>query len=235
VAVSLQGAAQLLGSAGNIVMTGQYAKRSQALSVRVFAGTPTHGCWLLPAVIMPVAPVATAMFPPIAEIGKKAATRAVTAITNFVIAKISKQPSETARALDTVDRTVTELGLTARAVVAAAERMAAYQRPAVRNLVAPVGASCATVRVGNLEDAAIPITAGMRSVIDEPEPIEITSTAAYDIFISELDHKNHTCKFYLRDSDDPDHVSVATSLTQRSKLLATRIWKRSRLSDGSPY
>src|SRR5690348_11203447 len=67
IAVSLQGAAQLLGSASTAIITGQYARRAPALSVRVYAGIAKDGCWQLPAIIVPVAPLAAAMFPPVAE------------------------------------------------------------------------------------------------------------------------------------------------------------------------
>ncbi len=43
VGISIQGAAQILGSAGHVVVTGQYAKRAHALSVRVLASTPRDG------------------------------------------------------------------------------------------------------------------------------------------------------------------------------------------------
>jgi hypothetical protein len=205
VAVSLQGAAQLIGSASSAMMTGQYAKRSPALSVRVYAGIARDGCWELPAIIVPVAPVAAAMFPPIAEIGKRAATKAVTAAVNYVVAKVSGQSNDVKRTLDSLDRAVAELGQTARYGYDALERMAAQQRPAARNLVVPIGQTCSVIYLGSKDDGAIPIDSVTRAAIDAPDPLEITDTASYEIFISELDHKNRTCKFSLRNDDDPDH------------------------------
>jgi hypothetical protein len=205
VGISLQGAAQLIGSASTVIMTGQYAKRSPALSVRVYAGVVRDGCWELPAIILPVAPIAAVMFPQIVEVGRKAATKAVTAAVNYVVTRLTAQPSDVKRALDTVDKAVAELGHTSRYAFDALERMAAQQRPAVRNLVNPVGQSCEVLRVGRDADGAIPINAIMRAAIDAPDPVEITETSTYEIFISELDHKNRTCKFSLRDDDDPNH------------------------------
>jgi hypothetical protein len=204
VAVSLQGAAQLIGSASSAMITGQYAKRAPALSVRVYAGIARDGCWELPAIIVPVAPIAAAMFPPIAEIGKRAATRAVTAAVNYVVAKVSGQSNDVKRTLDSLDQAVAELGQTARHGYDAIERMAAQQRPAARNLVVPIGQSCSVIYLGIKDDGAIPIDSATRSAIDAPDPVEITDTRSYEIFISELDTKNRTCKFSLRD-DDPDH------------------------------
>jgi hypothetical protein len=204
VAVSLQGAAQLIGSAGSAIMTGQYARRAPALSIRVYAGIPRDGCWELPAIIAPVAPVAGIMFPQIAEIGKRAATKAVTAAVNYVVAKVSGQSNDVKRTLDSLDKAVSELGQTARHGYDALERMAAQQRPAARNLVVPIGQSCRVIYVGNMDDGAIAIDSSVRSAIDAPEPVEIIETSSYEIFISELDTKNRTCKFSLHD-DDPEH------------------------------
>jgi hypothetical protein len=52
--------------------------------------------------------------------------------------------------------------------------------------------------------ALFQLNSATRSAIDAPDPVEITDTRSYEIFISELDTKNRTCKFSLRD-DDPDH------------------------------
>jgi hypothetical protein len=145
------------------------------------------------------------MFPPIAEIGKAAATKAVTAAVNYVVAKVSGQSNDVKRTLDSLDRAVAELGQTSRHGYDALERMAAQQRPAARNLVVPIGQSCAVIYLGNKDDGAIPIDESVKSAIDAPDPVEITETAAYEIFISELDHKNRTCKFSLRGDEDPDH------------------------------
>ncbi len=97
IGVSLEGAAQLIGSASTAVMTGQYARRAPALSVRVYAGIPRDGCWELPAIIVPIAPIGAAMFPHVVEIGKRAATKAVTSAVNFVLARISGKPNDLGR------------------------------------------------------------------------------------------------------------------------------------------
>jgi hypothetical protein len=85
---SIQGASRLLGSAGSIVMTGQFAKQTQALSVRVLAGQPQAHCWEIPAIITTVIlPAAAPMLPAIKDAATAAATRAVTGIVNYAISK----------------------------------------------------------------------------------------------------------------------------------------------------
>ncbi len=45
----------------------------------------------------------------------------------------------------------------------------------------------------------------MRDAIEAPDTIEIGSTSRFEILVSELDLKNKSCKFSLRDDDDPEH------------------------------
>lgn len=84
------------------------------------------------------------------------------------------------------------------------ERIAANNGPAVRMLVSPVGQSCATARIGSDEGGAIQVDARMRLVIDFTEPREIGAEATYEILLTELDLKNRSCKFRLREDDDQD-------------------------------
>jgi hypothetical protein len=202
---SLQGAAKVLGSAGSLVVTGQYARRTPALSVRVLAGTPNSGSWEIPAIIMTVAPIVAPAFPTIAEASKKAATKAVTGIFNYVVAKIAGKKNETEMALGLADKALSEMGQTSRTAIQAMERIAANQRPAIKLFVSPVGDTCATARVGEMEHGALSIDKVMRDVIDSPSPMEIGPSSMVEIMISELDLKNRTCKFTTRDEDDPDH------------------------------
>lgn len=205
---SIHGAAQLLGSAGTIVLTGQYAKHIQTLPVRVFAGTPNRGTWELPALIMSAAPVlvvAAPLFPAMAEVTKTAATKAVTSIVNYVVSRLGGQTSDTKVALGTVEKALAEVGQTSRHAIDAVERIALNQRPSVRLLVVPVGDSCTSLRIGEIEHGAVEIDKPMRDAIDAPDPIVIGPAGKYEILLSELDLKNRSCKFSFRTQDDPEH------------------------------
>lgn len=205
VGASLQGAAQLLGTAGTVALTGEYAKRSPALSVRVYAGIPNHACWELPAIIVSIMPPLVPMFPTIADITRKAATKAVTSIVNYAVATIAGKKSETVAAMETVQKAMAEVGHTSRHAMDVVERIAANNRPSIRLLVTPVGTACETMRIGKPADGAIQIDQEMRAAIDAPDPIQISPAKQFDVLLSELDLKNGSCKFALRDSDDPDH------------------------------
>jgi hypothetical protein len=134
---------------------------------------------------------------------KKAATKAVEAIVNYGVAKFSGKKNEAEMVADVAKMAMAELGHTSRTAIEAMERVA-NQRAAIRLLVSPVGESCSTLRLGAPENGAIAVNREMREAIDAPEPIEIGREAVFEIKISELDLKNRTCKFELRDDDDPE-------------------------------
>src|SRR5581483_4153263 len=77
---SIQGAAKLLGSAGNIVVTGHFAKQQPALAVRVLAGPAQANCYEFVAILASVSPAAMPMLPVIGEAAKEAGKKAVTGI-----------------------------------------------------------------------------------------------------------------------------------------------------------
>lgn len=205
--LSLQGAAQILGSAATVVVTGEYAKT--ALAVRVLAGVPREGSWDLPAIIMTSAPAAMPIFPVIADIGKKATTKAVTSIFSYVITKLgSPKKSDVQAAMDVVEKAVTELGQTSRHAMDAVARIATNQRPAIKLFVSPIGETCNSVRVGKTIDGAISVDRAMRDQIEQPDPVQIGGAASFEILLSELDLKNRSCKFALRSEEDPEHRIV---------------------------
>lgn len=208
---SLQGAAQLIGTAATIVTTGQYAK--SVLAVRIYAGIPRDGSWELPAIITKVVPALSGQFPIFAELSKVAATKAATAIVNTSVKIFSRQAAkkgETEMALDFAEKALAEAGQTQRHAMDAVVRMAEMQRNSARLLVVPVGLSCETLRVGDVANGAFAIDRETRAAIDAPEEIEIQTSARHEILISEMDRVNSSCKFALREDLDTRLPGVIT-------------------------
>jgi hypothetical protein len=201
---SIQGASRLLGSAGSIVVTGQFAKQSQALSVRVLAGQPEAHCWELPAIITTILPAAAPMLPAFKEAATAAATKAVTGIINYAISKVGGRTSEADMARDIAIKALEEMGHTSRTTVEAMERVVLAQRPSIKLFVSPVGESCSFARIGDPAYGAISVDIATREKIDAPEPAEIKETTDYEILITEFDYKNRSCKFSLRDQTNPN-------------------------------
>ncbi|QDM28297.1 hypothetical protein FNL55_20365 [Tardiphaga sp. vice352] len=200
---SIQGASKLLGSAGSIVMTGQFAKKTKSMSVRVLAGQPEAHCWEIPAIITTVlVPAVAPMFPIIKEAATAAATKAVTAIVNYAISTVAGRTKEADMSRDIAIKFLEEMGHTPRTAIEAMERLATSQRPAIRMFVAPVGQSCSSARIGDPAFGSVTIDASMREAIDAPEEVEITDAQDFEILISEFDFRNRSCKLSMRDHID---------------------------------
>jgi hypothetical protein len=201
---SLQGAAQLLGTAASIVETGSYAKRTSTMSVRILAGTPRGGSWEIPAIIMSVLPLADqqSIF---AEYAKKLATAATTKIISFALSRFaSAKPCDTAMAIQTVEKAMAEVGQSSRHAIDAVLRMAEQQRTPIRQLAYPVGISCETLMVGSVTNGAIPIDRSLRAAIDAPEELDVQPSAHHQILISEMDRVNQSCKFAFLGEEDAE-------------------------------
>ncbi|QDM18089.1 DUF7946 domain-containing protein [Tardiphaga sp. vice278] len=200
---SIQGASKLLGSAGSIVMTGQFAKKTKSMSVRVLAGQPEAHCWEIPAIITTVlVPAVAPMFPIIKEAATAAATKAVTAIVNYAISTVAGRTKEADMSRDIAIKFLEEMGHTPRTAIEAMERLATSQRPAIRMFVAPVGQSCSSARIVDPAFGSVTIDASMREAIDAPEEVEITDAQDFEILISEFDFRNRSCKLSMRDHID---------------------------------
>jgi hypothetical protein len=203
---SLQGAAQLLGSAASIVETGEYSKQLAAMPVRIYAGVPAQGSWEIPAIIKAIVP-AISELPVIADLRKVAATRAATAIVNGVIKMFKRGSSdkgEVKMIAELAEKALAEAGQNHRYALDAMLKMVEMQRPAARLLVAPVGFSCETMQIGDAVNGAAPIDIDVRAAIEAHEVIDIQPAARHEILISEMDRVNATCKFAFRGEEGGD-------------------------------
>jgi hypothetical protein len=142
-----------------------------------------------------------------AEFGKQMATRATTTIVNFVVARFDpklERVSESVMAMETVQKAMAEVGQTSRHAIDAVVRMAEQQRPAVRELVIPIGFSCETMRIGDPANGAITIDRTLRAAIDSREDVEVQTARHHEIMISEMDRLNQSCKFAFRSDEDSE-------------------------------
>lgn len=206
-AQSIHGASRLIGSAANIIVTGQFVKKVPALSVRIFAAAPPQaGSFEIPAVIMSIMPAGAPVFPAIMEATKKLATKAVISIINYALTENGGRKVDSEMAFQLASESLREMGQTSRAAIDAIARVAESQRPAIRMFVSPIGETCSQARIGDTDkqNETVAVDQAMRAAIESPSPIEIGNETIYDVLITEIDVKNKSCKFSLRDDDDPD-------------------------------
>jgi hypothetical protein len=135
---------------------------------------------------------------------KNAAKTAVEAIFNYAIARRAKKDDVAIKALGVAEKAMAEVGHTSRRAIEAVERIALNNGPAVRLLVTPIGQSCEFMQVGSEDNGAFAIDAEARAAIETSDPYEIGPETIFEILMSEIDLKNRSCKFRLREDDDPE-------------------------------
>ena len=201
---SMQGAAKLLGAAANVAVTGHYAKKSPTFAVRVMTGVPRAGSVDFVALFATAAPVVAPLLPTIGDVAKDAGKRAVEAIVNYAIATFARRDDKITDARAIAEAALREMGQTSRAAIEAVERVALNNGPAVRLFVSPIGQSCETAQIGSPENGAVAVDAQMRTAIEANDPYEIGAEGLFEIRITELDLKNRSCKFQLREDEDQE-------------------------------
>jgi hypothetical protein len=197
---SFQGAARIIGVTGNFVFSGKYIRRQPAMAVRVLALPPRESSFSILAVIAAVhgaLPIAPQEMTKIAE-----------QIIKYMLARFSSKPAEAAVALDVAKTALIEMGQTTRAQTEvlgkAIEALAEAQRANVRLLVAPIGETCDTMFVGNPSRDPLILNRESRAAIDAVAAPELLKEKNYDVTITEIDIKRHTCKLSLHNTDEPD-------------------------------
>jgi hypothetical protein len=197
---SLQGAGKLIKAAGGAVLPQQRSAR-----LRVFAKSAQPNCYEILAFLVVVQPVLPLLEP--------AAKRAIEAIVNYAIARFSKKSDDADRISEVAKTALEQMGMTSRAAMEATVRISENSKPAVRKFIAPVGDTCLTVMIGHTENGAILFNQDDREAIESDIP-EIGDEDSFDIFITELDLQNQTCKFNLREeSEDKRYSGLITDPT----------------------
>lgn len=203
---SLKGGARLLAVAGHLALTGTYVTRTPAMSIRVLASAPEAKCLEIATSLVSAVP----MLPLLSRAGRELAKKAVEAIVNYMLAKLSGKPNEAAKAMEIAmaaiaankEVTLKSLDTVALIITKAAED----QRPAARAFAAPVGVSVATAVIGAQEVACV-IDEAARDEIEREEPIVIGPVREFTVMITELDVKTGACKVVLKGDDSGERYS----------------------------
>ncbi|SDP46346.1 hypothetical protein SAMN05428967_2233 [Phyllobacterium sp. YR620] len=194
-ALSLQGAAKIIGASGQLALVGRTSKKDRAKAIRVLALPPQPGSyefWVLVATI--TASYTPPMLPIIEAAVKTAATRVTEAVVNATIAKWAGRKKEVDIANSVAIKALEEMGHTTRAAIEMVERVALANHSAAKMLVNPIGFSAETVQIGSVSSGAFAITASDRSEIEKQVAVEIGDETTLSLKITELDLITHSCK-----------------------------------------
>jgi hypothetical protein len=188
------------------------------LAVRVLASPAEARCFQISAHLASVLPV----LPLLSDTAREAAKKSVEAIVNYMLARLSKNPSEAQRALDLAmaaiasnkEVTLKSLDLAKAAIDKAAED----QRPAARAFAAPIGRSVSTATIGEQSNAFI-VDEKAREAIEDVEPTEIGPAQPYTVSLSELDVATGACKLTIfgDDSDERYPGTITDPVVQNPR------------------
>jgi hypothetical protein len=186
---SLIGVSRIISVCANFVVTGEYKFHYDSQQIRVVTKEPQAKCFELLAFIK-----AVSQHP----IFQGLAGSVVAAIVAYIVAKKSKEPSETEKRLFALESQMMESGMRDREVVmkmlSVIEKMADDLHPALKQAVAPINVTCETLQIGRHEYHPLLINPERKRRILEEGPIEFGDEEEFHVFITEFDKENATCK-----------------------------------------
>lgn len=193
---SLAGFNRILATAGHFAVTGEFVKKAPAQNVRVFVTAPEAKCFNVPFEIWELAKQH--------QVFQGLAGAVIAAVVTYVVARAANRNSEMKHLAAALQTALAQNGQRDQAVIdrmlTTIDKMADSLRPSVRQAVAPIGESCATVRIGG--EGGITLNAEDKKQINAISESEITSEREFKAVITELDRENATGKARLEGDED---------------------------------
>ncbi|MFD4120933.1 hypothetical protein ACFWQD_06435 [Alcaligenes faecalis] len=206
-AESLQGFSRIFGVSYHFALTGEFAKKTPYQHVEVYVREAEAKCYNI------VFEVWESLRQH--QVFSGFAGNIASIIAAYIVGRAANRKSEMKYLAQALELALQQNGQrdqqTIDRLLNTVERMADSLRPAVRQAVAPIGKSCATLRIGG-EDG---ITLGLedRKIIDNEGPIEFTHEKTWDLIITGLDRENFTGKGRLDGDLDARYPLVITDPT----------------------
>jgi len=192
---SLQGLARVLAVSAHFAQTGKYNKQLNALSVRVLAcPVSEHHCYEVSAFVRKALSSA--------ELWSGLGTGLFMAVVNHVFNRTKEQELKHLSAA--LEKSLGQQGEAQTRMLATIERLADALLPAVRQTLAPIGQSVASINIRSAgkNEASVHLDAQTKALAAVPKDNQITAPMALVVVISELDMLNGSCKVTME--DDPD-------------------------------
>lgn len=196
---SLRGAARLLAVTGNFAVTGRYVTQVRSMDVRVVAREPKANCFSIQAVLQFAQQHGLL----------QGAVMLIPAIIGLVIANAANNHQEMKHLSVTVSKLIDVVAQNNQAqreqFVAIVDRMTDALRPAAKQMVAPVGRTCSSMRI--FETTVDEATAA--AIRGQPDD-SVDELRRYVVQITELDLENRTAKVRLEGIDEKRVRAVIT-------------------------
>jgi hypothetical protein len=211
-AESLQGFARLLGTVYHFSTTGEFVTKAPAQNVKVYVATPQAKCYQVWFDIWEVAKQQ--------QIFQGLVGNVAVAVVTYIVAKAADRSAEMKHLAHALQTALSQNGkrdeATLERLLSTVDRMADALRPAARQAVAPIGESCATVRIGG--ERGITLDQSDKEKIMSSPDAQVTPERRWKGVITELDRERATGKVRL-DGDPESRVPV--TITDPAFLAAS--------------
>jgi hypothetical protein len=201
-AESLQGFSRIFGTVYHFATVGEFVTKAPAQNVKVYVHAPEGQCVQVGFDIWELAKQHQVFQGLVGNI-------ALCAIT-YIVARAADRTSEMKHLAAALQTALAQNGQRDQAVLnrllSTVDRMADALRPAARQAVAPIGGSCASVRIGG--DSGITLDRSDKERIMAAADSEITAERRWSGVLVELDRERATGRVRL-DGDTESRVPVS--------------------------
>jgi hypothetical protein len=199
--LSLQGFARVLAVSAHFIETGKYNKQFDALSVKVVAApVPEHHCYEIMAQINQLASSK--------ELWSGLGTALFMAVVGYVFNR--RKEEEMKHLSDALKQSIGNNADAQLRLIATVEKLADALRPSVRQALAPVGTSVASINIRPSDERLSPVVLDevTKAMSQADKDNVILPSQEYQGVITELDMLTGACKVSI--SDDSESRIPAT-------------------------
>jgi hypothetical protein len=216
-AESLQGFARIFGTVYHFAQTGEFVTKAPAQNVKVYVAAPEAKCY---NVLFELWELAKQQ-----QIFQGLVGNVALAVVTYIVAKAADRHSEMKHLAAALQTALAQNGQRDQAVIdkllSTVDRMADALRPAARQAVAPIGESCATVRIGGAGGITLDRSDKER-ILSQADAV-VTDERKWTGVLVELDRERATGRVRL-DGDSESRVAVTITdpafATKSSPYLA---------------
>ncbi len=197
-AESLKGLSRILAVTANFAGTQRWVQHKDAMDVRILVRSPESHCFEI---------VAWAKWAAEEPLISTVAGGLMVALVGYVFKRASGKSEEMRYLKDSLDQAIRALGTRDQSAVdrmlTTIEKMADALRPAARAAVEPIGKSAQTLSIGSVSSTpVVKLDVTDRDAIRAATPVKVGAEQTFQIFITELDLQNGSCRVHLQGDEE---------------------------------
>ncbi len=189
---SLQGFGRIYAVIGHFAATGQYAKQSQALSVKTYAQEPEAKCFSVAGLIGTASQ---------AGLFQGMAGALVAAIVTYAVSRSNDKSEEMRHLRELLEQQMGHSQRNLDRAMETIERLVSGLGPSIKKSVAPVGESCSRIDLYANGQKHKSIDLADKEAIYSADDGELLGEREYTVLLTEFDRLLRRCKVHLLGDD----------------------------------